>query len=177
MYYAVKRAYGGNTAGDNLPPTVAVPSVADPGTVPAGKEVTVQAPATDPEGDPLAYEVLWGGKYVDGGGGLVSAPSTHLGNGTLKVTAPAKTGVWKLYVKAKDGRGNVGVEQRSVRVVPPPVAGTDVARGGRPPPPPTRTTGTAAAPAPRSWRRTGATTPGGRRPGPISSGSRWIWGR
>ncbi|WP_424216838.1 discoidin domain-containing protein (plasmid) [Streptomyces sp. BI20] len=128
-YYALKRAYGGNTAGDNLPPTVSVPAVDDPTAVPAGKEITVRAPATDPEGDPLAYEVLWGDKYVTGGGGLVSAPSTHLGGGTLKVTAPSRTGVWKLYVKAKDGRGNVGVEQRSVRVVPPPVAGTDVAKG------------------------------------------------
>ncbi|WP_327251181.1 hypothetical protein [Streptomyces sp. NBC_01244] len=125
--YAVKRAYGGDTAGDHLPPTASVPSVADPGAVPAGKEITVQAPATDPEGDQLAYEVLWGGKYVDGGGGLVSAPSTNPGNGTLKVTAPAKTGAWKLYVKAKDGRGNVGVEQHSVKVVPPPVSGTNVA--------------------------------------------------
>ncbi len=128
-YYAVKRAYGGNTAGDNLPPVVQVPSVADPAAVPAGKEITLRAPATDPDGDELAYEVLWGGKYVDGGGGLVSVPSTHLGGGTLKATAPAKTGVWKLYVKVKDGRGNVGVEQRSVKVVPPPVAGTDVSRG------------------------------------------------
>ncbi|MEU8460950.1 discoidin domain-containing protein [Streptomyces sp. NPDC029003] len=126
-YYAVKRAYGGNTAGDNLPPTVRVPAVADSSAVPAGKEITVQAPATDPENDQLSYEVLWGSKYVDGGGALVSVPSVHLGGGTLKVTAPAKTGVWKLYVKVKDGRGNVGVEQRSVRVVPPPVAGTDVA--------------------------------------------------
>ncbi len=127
MYYAVKRAYGGNTAGDNLPPTVSVPSVPDPGAVPAGKEITIQAPATDAEGDQLAYEVLWGSKYVDGGGGLISVPSTHLGNGTLRATAPAKTGAWKLYVKAKDGRGNVGVEQRSVKVVPPPVSGTNVA--------------------------------------------------
>ncbi|MCX5609678.1 discoidin domain-containing protein [Streptomyces sp. NBC_00047] len=131
-YYAVKRAYGGNTAGDNLPPTVQVPAVADPAAVPAGKEVTIQAPATDPEGDPLSYEVLWSGRYADGGGGgggLVSVPSTHLGGGTLTAAAPARTGVWKLYVKVKDGRGNVGVEQRSVKVVPPPVAGTDVARG------------------------------------------------
>ncbi|MDJ0383100.1 discoidin domain-containing protein [Streptomyces sp. G-G2] len=126
-YYAVKRMYGGNTAGDNLPPTVSVPAVADPSAVPAGKEITLSAPATDPENDALSYEVLWGSKYVDGGGGLVSAASGALGNGTIKVTAPAKTGVWILYVKVKDGRGNVGVEQRSVRVVPPPVAGTNVA--------------------------------------------------
>ncbi|MFD9339104.1 hypothetical protein ACFWBF_32665 [Streptomyces sp. NPDC060028] len=118
-YYAVKRAYGGNTAGDNLPPTVSVPSVPNPAAVAAGKEVVIQAPATDPEADQLSYEVLWGGRYVDGGAG----------GGTLKATAPAKTGVWKLYVKVKDGRGNVGVEQRSVKVVPPPVAGTDVTKG------------------------------------------------
>lgn len=37
MYYAVKRAYGGNTAGGNLPPTVSVPTVPDPTAVAAGR--------------------------------------------------------------------------------------------------------------------------------------------
>lgn len=38
-------------------------------------------------------------------------------------------GVWKVYVYAYDGHGNVGIETRSFAVVPPPVTGTDVALG------------------------------------------------
>jgi type II secretory pathway pseudopilin PulG len=38
-------------------------------------------------------------------------------------------GVWKVYIYAYDGQGNVGVETRSFRVVAPPVAGTNIALG------------------------------------------------
>jgi hypothetical protein len=38
-------------------------------------------------------------------------------------------GVWKVYVFAEDGEGNVGVETRSFRVVAPQVDGTNIARG------------------------------------------------
>lgn len=52
MYYAVKRAYGGNTAGDNLPPTVSVPSVDDPGAVPALQGDHGPGPGDRPRGRP-----------------------------------------------------------------------------------------------------------------------------
>ncbi|NUR98141.1 MAG: discoidin domain-containing protein, partial [Kribbellaceae bacterium] len=42
---------------------------------------------------------------------------------------PEALGVWKIYVYAFDGHGNVGIEQRSVKVVPPTIPGTNVARG------------------------------------------------
>jgi hypothetical protein len=37
--------------------------------------------------------------------------------------------VWKVYVYAYDGYGNVGIEQRSFKVVPPPAPGTELSRG------------------------------------------------
>jgi hypothetical protein len=37
--------------------------------------------------------------------------------------------VWKVYVYAYDGHGNVGIEQRSFKVVPPTIPGTNLAQG------------------------------------------------
>ncbi|WP_299537155.1 discoidin domain-containing protein [uncultured Streptomyces sp.] len=129
-YYAVKRMYGGSTAGDNTPPVVAPLTLdRDAGSVPGGRELTVTAPASDPEGDALSYEVLLNSKYIDGSGALTSTPFSNLGGGRLRFTAPDRTGVWKVYVKVKDGRGNVGVETRSLRVVAPPVSGVNLGRG------------------------------------------------
>ncbi|MEU3527871.1 discoidin domain-containing protein [Streptomyces sp. NPDC038707] len=129
-YYAVKRAYGGDTTHDNTPPVLTDLTVeGDAGAVPAGRDLTLSVRATDPDGDPVTYEVLDSSAYLDQNRNLTSLPFTDLGGGRLKVTAPDRPGVWKVYVKAKDGHGNVGVETRSVRVVPPPVNGTDLALG------------------------------------------------
>ncbi|MBY8840398.1 discoidin domain-containing protein [Streptomyces sp. SP2-10] len=129
-YYAVKRAYGGDTSHDDTPPVVSGLTVeGDPGKVQAGRDLVVAVKATDPDGDPLAYEVLDNSMYVDQGKNLDPLPFTDLGGGRLKITAPDRPGVWKVYVKVTDGHGNVGVEARSVRVVPPVVDGTDIALG------------------------------------------------
>ncbi|MFF7551305.1 discoidin domain-containing protein [Streptomyces olivaceus] len=129
-YYAVKRAYGGDTSGDNTPPVVSGFGVeGGAGQVQAGKDLVLTARATDPDGDPVAYEVLANSNYIDQGKQLTTLPATDLGGGRLRVTAPDRPGVWKLYVKATDGKGNVGVETLSARVVPPAVDGTDVALG------------------------------------------------
>ncbi len=129
-YYAVKRAYGGDTSHDNTPPVISDLTVeGGAGQVQAGRDLVLSVRATDPDGDPISYEVLDNSNYVDQSKNLVSLPSTNLGGGRLKVTAPDRPGVWKVYVKATDGRGNVGVETRSIRVVPPVPSGTNVARG------------------------------------------------
>ncbi|MET7850729.1 discoidin domain-containing protein [Streptomyces avermitilis] len=129
-YYAVKRAYGADTAHDNTPPVITGLSVeGDAGKVQAGRDLTLSVRATDPDGDPLAYEVLDNSMYIDQSRQLVPLPFTDLGSGRLRITAPDRPGVWKMYVKATDGKGNVGVETRSVRVVPPTVDGTDIALG------------------------------------------------
>jgi hypothetical protein len=97
--------------------------------VPANGQFTVQLGVTDPDGDPLRYNVMLSSKYVDGGTGLSYATFTQTGPGTFSVTAPNRIGVWKVYVYAFDGHGNVGIETRSFAVVAPPVSGTNVARG------------------------------------------------
>ncbi|QLJ03619.1 discoidin domain-containing protein [Streptomyces sp. NEAU-sy36] len=129
-YYAVKRAYGGDTSHDDTPPVISDLSVeGGAGDVQAGRDLTLDVRASDPDGDPIGYEVLDNSNYIDGSKQLTSLPSTNLGGGRLKVTAPDRPGVWKVYVKASDGHGNVGVETRSIKVVPPAVNGTNIALG------------------------------------------------
>ncbi|MGW7270675.1 discoidin domain-containing protein [Streptomyces sp. NPDC054864] len=129
-YYAVKKAYKGSTAGDNTPPVISELAVdGDAGKVPAGSPLTLTTKVSDPDGDALSYEVLANSMYIDKNKDLAPLAVTDQGSGRLKVTAPDKPGVWKIYVKVSDGKGNVGIETRSVRVVVPPVDGTNVAQG------------------------------------------------
>lgn len=124
-YYAIAKAYGGpaGAAGTNTPPRFASMSV--PTSVVAGSRFTVEAPTSDPQGDAITWSVLLNSKYVNGAGGLAKTPFTRSGS-SFAVTAPSSVGVWKVYVFAEDGHGNVGVETRSVRVVPPTPSGTGV---------------------------------------------------
>ncbi|MEU3726862.1 discoidin domain-containing protein [Streptomyces sp. NPDC031705] len=126
-YYAVKQAYAGSTAGDNTPPVITDMAVSPASAAPAGGEFTVRAAVRDPDGDPLTYRIFLSGNYANGDKGLVEARWRSTGNGTFAVTAPEKLGVWKVYVQAEDGRGNAGIETRSVKVVAPPVAGPNLA--------------------------------------------------
>ncbi|CAM5239081.1 hypothetical protein GCM10010329_45590 [Streptomyces spiroverticillatus] len=126
-YYAVKKAYKGSTAGDNTPPVVSNMAVTPAGSAPAGGEFTVRADVRDPDGDPITYKIYLSGNYASGDKRLVEAQWRATGNGTFAVTAPEKLGVWKVYVQAEDGRGNAGIETKSMKVVAPPVTGTNVA--------------------------------------------------
>ncbi|MGY1582108.1 discoidin domain-containing protein [Streptomyces sp. MN13] len=126
-YYAVKKAYTGSTAGDNTPPVVSGMTVSPAGSAPAGGEFTVRADVRDPDGDAVTYKIFLSGNYANGDKRLVEAEWRATGNGTFAVTAPEKLGVWKVYVQAEDGHGNAGIETKSVKVVAPPVAGTNLA--------------------------------------------------
>ncbi|MFI1098058.1 discoidin domain-containing protein [Streptomyces sp. NPDC020917] len=127
-YYAVARDYGGSPQA-NTPPVIGSMTLDDTAAVPAGGTFTVTAPASDPDGDLVRYNLMYSSKYVDGQTGLRQVEFTQTGDGRFTVTAPHTLGVWKVYVYAYDGHGNVGIETRSFRVVAPPVAGTDVAQG------------------------------------------------
>jgi hypothetical protein len=127
-YHALKQAYTGLPPG-NTPPRFAAVTVGSRTAVPAGGQFTVEAPATDPDGDLVRYNLMASGKYVDGGTGFAHLAFTQTGPGRFTVTAPGRLGVWKVYVYAYDGQGNVGIEQRSFRVVPPAEPGTNLARG------------------------------------------------
>ncbi|MGW3991097.1 discoidin domain-containing protein [Streptomyces sp. NPDC004830] len=126
-YYAVKKAYSGSIAGDNTPPVIANMAVSPASSAPAGGEFTVRADVRDPDGDAIAYKIFLSGNYANGDKRLVEAKWRSTGNGTFAVTAPEKLGVWKVYIQAEDGRGNAGIETKSVKVVAPPVTGTNVA--------------------------------------------------
>lgn len=128
-YYAVKEAYGADTSGDNTPPVITGMTVDNASAVQAGKPFTVKASVADPDGDALTHQVLFGSKYLDNNGQLTDARFTDKGNGTFEVTAPDRLGVWKVYLKTSDGKGNVGIETKSFTVVPPEVGGTNVAAG------------------------------------------------
>ncbi|WP_103516798.1 discoidin domain-containing protein [Streptomyces sp. SM10] len=128
-YYAVKKAYGADTSGDNTPPVITGMSVDHASAVQAGKPFTLKASVNDPDGDALTHQVLFGSKYVDDSGQLDDAPFTDRGDGTFEVTAPDRLGVWKVYLKSSDGKGNVGIETKSFKVVPPVVGGTNLAAG------------------------------------------------
>ncbi|MGW0848685.1 discoidin domain-containing protein [Streptomyces sp. NPDC002624] len=128
-YYALKKAYSGSTAGDNTPPVISNMTVQDAGGAPAGKEFTVRADVRDPDNDPVTYKIYLSGNYATGDKALVEATWRSTGNGTFAVTAPARLGVWKVYIQAEDGHGNAGIETKSVKVVVPPVSGTNIALG------------------------------------------------
>ncbi|MFF2569047.1 discoidin domain-containing protein [Streptomyces sp. NPDC058084] len=128
-YFAVKKAYTGSTSGDNTPPVITNMSVSPASAAPAGREFTVRADIRDPDGDPVTPKIYLSGNYASGDKRLVDAQWRATGNGTFAVTAPEKLGVWKVYIQAEDGHGNAGIETRSVKVVAPPVAGTNIALG------------------------------------------------
>ncbi|MFI8209441.1 discoidin domain-containing protein [Streptomyces werraensis] len=126
-YYAVKRAYTATAGNDNTPPVVSALAVSPASSAPAGGEFTVRADVRDPDGDPITYKIFLSGNYANGDKRLVEASWRSTGNGTFAVRAPEKLGVWKVYLQAEDGRGNAGIETKSVKVVAPPVTGTNVA--------------------------------------------------
>ncbi|MFJ6861525.1 discoidin domain-containing protein [Streptomyces werraensis] len=126
-YYAVKRAYTETAGNDNTPPVVSALAVTPASSAPAGGEFTVRSDVRDPDGDPITYKIFLSGNYANGDKRLVEASWRSTGNGTFAVRAPEKLGVWKVYLQAEDGRGNAGIETKSVKVVAPPVTGTNVA--------------------------------------------------
>jgi hypothetical protein len=127
-YHALRKAYTGQPA-PNTPPEITSMTVGSQTAVPAGGKFTVAVAASDPDGDLIRYNLMTSDKHITGNTGFTNATFTQTGDGTFSVTAPERLGVWKVYVYAFDGQGNVGIEQRSFRVVPPVIAGTDVARG------------------------------------------------
>jgi hypothetical protein len=96
-----------------------------PQTVSAGKQFPVSVNVTGS----VRYNVMYTSKYVDNNTTLRYADFTQTGANSFNVTAPNQLGVWKVYIYAYDGHGNVAVETRSVKVTVPPVSGTNVALG------------------------------------------------
>ncbi|MFI5936531.1 discoidin domain-containing protein [Actinoplanes sp. NPDC051494] len=127
-YHALKQAYTGQ-ASANTPPEITAMTVGNQTAVPAGGTFTVSTAATDPDGDLIRYNLMFSDKHITGNTALTNVAYTENSNGGFTVRAPEQLGVWKVYVYAYDGQGNVGIEQRSFRVVPPVVPGTNLSRG------------------------------------------------
>ncbi|WP_328471242.1 discoidin domain-containing protein [Actinoplanes sp. NBC_00393] len=127
-YHAMRQAYTGQVA-PNTPPEITAMTVGNQTAVPAGGTFTVSATATDPQGDLIRYNLMASDKHITANRGLRHLSFTQTGNGQFTVRAPEALGVWKIYVYAYDGHGNVGIEQRSFKVVPPTLPGTNLARG------------------------------------------------
>ncbi|MFD2026762.1 discoidin domain-containing protein [Promicromonospora aerolata] len=128
-YYSIARAWGVDTSAMNTPPRISAMTVPGSTAVEAGERFTVSLDVTDPDGDPITSNVMLNSKYINNAGGIAQAEFTQTAPGTFQVTAPEMLGVWKVYVFAEDGNGNVGVETRSFRVVAPEVEGTNIALG------------------------------------------------
>ena len=125
-YYSLRTAFGGQPY-TNTPPIITAMNVSNATAVQAGSQFNLSVAISDPNGDPIRYYVGLSPKYITGSTSIQGATYTQTGNGTFTVTAPQQMGVWKLYVYAFDGQGNVGMETRSIKVVPPVVAGTNIA--------------------------------------------------
>ncbi|GAA1941323.1 discoidin domain-containing protein [Agromyces allii] len=127
-YYTVADMWNGSAAGGNTPPRISSMSIPGSGSIVAGQPFTFNLSVTDPDGDALKYVTFFNSKYIDGNGGVQYVEHQRSGD-AITVVAPQKLGVWKAYVFVEDGKGNVGVETRSFKVVPPAVPGTNVALG------------------------------------------------
>lgn len=125
--FTVAQLYGGHIS-TNTPPVISNMTLGQT-SVPTNGQLTVNVNVSDPNGDPLRYNVMFSSKYVDANTAFRYATFTQTGPGSFSVTPPNQLGVWKVYVYAYDGQGNVGIETLSFKVVPPPVQGTNVAIG------------------------------------------------
>jgi hypothetical protein len=126
-YSALKQAYTGQSPG-NTGPRITSMTVSNQTAVGAGQPFTVSVAATDPDGDAIRYNLMASSKPIDRNTGLRNLSYSESGS-TFTVTAPEKLGVWKIYVYAFDGQGNVGIEARTVKVVAPTYPGTNIALG------------------------------------------------
>ncbi len=125
--FTVAQLYGGQISTDT-PPVISSMSL-DQTSVATNGQLTVNVNVSDPDGDPLRYNLMLSSKYIDGGTGLQYATFTQTGASTFSVTPPNELGVWKVYVYVYDGQDNVGIQTLSFKVVPPTVNGTNVALG------------------------------------------------
>ena len=113
--FTVAQLYGGQIS-TNTPPVISNMTL-DKTTVPMNSSFTVSAHVSDPDGDSLRYQIMFSSKYVDGSTSLRNATFTQTGPGLFSVTPPKQAGVWKVYLYAYDGQGNVGIETLSFKVV------------------------------------------------------------
>jgi len=115
-YYSVKQMYAGPST-ENTPPQIQSITLSKTANIKVGTTFTVTASVVDPDNDPITYSLKLNSKYINTSTTLSNATYTQTSPGTFTVTAPGTAGVWKLYVYASDGKGNIGIDSRSFGVV------------------------------------------------------------
>jgi hypothetical protein len=113
--FTIAQLYGGQIS-TNTPPVISTMTL-DQATVPMKSFFKVSANVSDPNGNKLSYQIMFCSKYIDGNTSLQKATFTQTGSGSFSVPAPKRVGVWKVYLYAFDGQGNVGIEALSFKVV------------------------------------------------------------
>ena len=115
-YYSIQQMYTGVPPTANQPPVIQSMTLSQTSGIAPGAAFTVTADFTDPEGDPMTYNIMLNEMYINGSSSLSNATFTQTGPDTFSVTAPKTAGVWKIYVYAFDNHNNVGVESASFAV-------------------------------------------------------------
>jgi len=109
-YYALKQAFTGQPITGNTPPVFQSMTLSQTANIKAGTKITVTANFSDPNGDALTYSLRVCQKYINGNTIFSTPTFTQTGPGTfLLTTSKSAIGVWKLYVYAYDGHGNIGI--------------------------------------------------------------------
>jgi exo-beta-1,3-glucanase (GH17 family) len=116
-YYSVRQMYTGQPTTGNTPPQIQSITLSQTANIKAGTTFTVNVGVLEPNGDPVTYALKQNSKYINGSTSIANATYTQTGANTFTVTAPTTVGVWKLYVYAYDGQGNIGIDSRSFGVV------------------------------------------------------------
>jgi hypothetical protein len=116
-YYSFKQMYTGLPIAENTPPQVQTMSLSQSANIKAGTTFSVSVGAFDPDGDAVSYAFKLCSKYINNSGSLTNATFKLRSPGVYDINAPTTPGVWKLYVYATDGKGNIGIETRSFAVV------------------------------------------------------------
>jgi hypothetical protein len=108
--------YTGQPPSANQPPNLQSMTLSQTSGIAPNAYFTVTADFTDPEGDPLTYNVMLCEIYINGSSSLSNATYTQTSSDTFYVQAPRTAGVWKLYVYAFDNHNNVGIATASFAV-------------------------------------------------------------
>jgi Glycosyl hydrolases family 2, TIM barrel domain len=115
-YYSVQQMYTGQPPSANQPPVLQSLTLSQTSGIAPRSYFTVTADFTDPEGDPLTYNVMQCEIYINGSSSLSNATYTQTSADTFSVQAPRNAGVWKLYVYAFDNHNNVSIATASFAV-------------------------------------------------------------
>jgi hypothetical protein len=118
-YWTVRELYTGKKP-ENRPPRITRISVQPITDLKRGSRTRVQVEAADLENDPLTYEYFVTNIAKDP---LMVEKATFyptdpqpLGPGVAEVKVPNQKGIYRIYAAVKDGKGNIAIANRTIRV-------------------------------------------------------------